>query len=125
MLRDLAVEYDIVRQTIAEADHVLRDVLGQTYAELMFTATRSADERAALERALTSRSDIVQPVLVTAGVALHRLAQAHGVRYATVSGHSLGEYAALVAADVLDFRDAVEWHTRGQAFRDATATRPA
>jgi acyl transferase domain-containing protein/acyl carrier protein len=117
MLRDLADEYAIVRRTIDEADDVLREVLGRGYAELMFTASRSGEERAALEASLASRSDVVQPVLVTAGVALHRLAVAHGVQFATLAGHSLGEYAALVAAGALDFAQAVRAaHSRGVSF---------
>jgi malonyl CoA-acyl carrier protein transacylase/predicted hotdog family 3-hydroxylacyl-ACP dehydratase len=122
MLRDLADEHDIVRRTVAEADDVLRELVGETYAQLMFTATRTAEERSALEQSLSARSDIVQPVLVTAGVALHRLATAHGVRFETLAGHSLGEYAALVSAGVLEFAQAVRVaHARGQAFRDLAA----
>lgn len=49
-----------------------------------------------------------QPVMLTAGIAVWRLWREKGGRLpAVVAGHSLGEYAALVAAEVLDFRDAV------------------
>jgi 3-oxoacyl-(acyl-carrier-protein) synthase/acyl carrier protein len=122
MLRDLADEYDVVQHTIAEANDVLREVLGETYEQLLFTATRTPDERAALERSLAARSDVVQPVLVTAGVALYRLVAAHGVGFSTLSGHSLGEYAALVGAGALDFAQAIRAaHARGQALRDLAA----
>jgi malonyl CoA-acyl carrier protein transacylase len=119
MLRDLADEYEVVRRTIAEANEVLRKRLGRTYEQLMFTASRSPEERQALEQTMTARSDIAQPVLVTASVALHRLVTAHGVRFDTFAGHSLGEYAALVCAGVLDFGQAIgAAHARGEAFRD-------
>ena len=49
-----------------------------------------------------------QPLMLTAGVAVFRLWQAKGgATPAIVAGHSLGEYAALVAAGVMGLSDAV------------------
>ena len=49
-----------------------------------------------------------QPVMLTAGVAVWRLWQEMGGRNPSIlAGHSLGEYSALVAAGVIDFKDAV------------------
>lgn len=49
-----------------------------------------------------------QPVMLTAGIAAWRLWQEKGGRKPTVvAGHSLGEYSALVAAGVIEFKDAV------------------
>ncbi|MCK6412059.1 MAG: ACP S-malonyltransferase [Azonexus sp.] len=49
-----------------------------------------------------------QPVMLTAGIAAWRLWQEEGGKQpAVVAGHSLGEYAALVAAGVIEFKDAV------------------
>lgn len=49
-----------------------------------------------------------QPVMLTAGIAAWRLWQEKGGRKPSVlAGHSLGEYSALVAAGVLELRDAV------------------
>lgn len=49
-----------------------------------------------------------QPVMLTAGVAAWRLwLEKGGRKPAVVAGHSLGEYSALVAAGVVDFKDAV------------------
>lgn len=47
-----------------------------------------------------------QPAMVTAGVAAFRAWNAlGGPRPAVVAGHSLGEYAALVAADAIEFQE--------------------
>lgn len=49
-----------------------------------------------------------QPVMLTAGIAAWRLWQEKGGRAPVVlAGHSLGEYSALVAAGVLELKDAV------------------
>ncbi|MBH5316679.1 ACP S-malonyltransferase [Paenibacillus sp. GSMTC-2017] len=48
-----------------------------------------------------------QPALLTVSVAFLKLLEGSGLRADYVAGHSLGEYSALVAADVLSFKDAV------------------
>jgi [acyl-carrier-protein] S-malonyltransferase len=62
-----------------------------------------------------------QPLMLTAGVAVYRNWIASGGRRPDlVAGHSLGEYAALVAADVLTLADAVPLvRLRAQAMQDA------
>ena len=49
-----------------------------------------------------------QPLMLTSAIAAYRLWLEKGGRVpAVVAGHSLGEYSALVAAGVIDFKDAV------------------
>ncbi len=61
-----------------------------------------------------------QPAIVTVSVAAERVLRARGVVPAVVAGHSLGEYAALVAAGVLSFADAVRAvHARGTYMQEA------
>jgi len=53
-------------------------------------------------------------------IALYRVLFSKGIRPSVVAGHSLGEYSALVAADVLSFRDAVKLtESRGQFMQEA------
>ena len=55
-----------------------------------------------------SRTEITQPLLLTASVAIWRLWQSlDGAMPAAMAGHSLGEWSALVCAGVVDFPDAL------------------
>jgi [acyl-carrier-protein] S-malonyltransferase len=83
-----------VRATFDEAS----GVLGQDLWQL-------AEDGPAEELARTVNT---QPLMLVAGVALYRAWRAAGGAAPDfVAGHSLGEYTALVAAESLDFRDAV------------------
>ena len=68
-----------------------------------------------------SRTVNTQPVMMTAGIAVYRAwIEKGGAKPSLLAGHSLGEYTALVAAGVLDFRDAVPLlQFRAQAMQDA------
>ena len=68
-----------------------------------------------------SQTEFTQPALLTTSVALWRLAIERGANLPdVVAGHSLGEYSALVAASVLDFKDAVSLvQQRGQFMQNA------
>jgi [acyl-carrier-protein] S-malonyltransferase len=62
-----------------------------------------------------------QPLMLTAGIAIWRLwLEKQGPQPAMVAGHSLGEYAALVAAGVLDLKTAAPLvELRAKAMQDA------
>jgi [acyl-carrier-protein] S-malonyltransferase len=62
-----------------------------------------------------------QPVMLVAGVAAYRVWMSEvGIAPRAVAGHSLGEYAALVAAGALTLADAVPLvRLRGQAMQEA------
>lgn len=66
-------------------------------------------------------TEVTQPALLTASIALWRCWQAAGgASPDRVAGHSLGEYSALVAAGALEFTDAVALvHKRAQAMQSA------
>jgi [acyl-carrier-protein] S-malonyltransferase len=97
----------VVAQTIAEASDALQFDLGKLMAE-------GPKE----ELDLTTNT---QPVMLTAAVAAYRAWIAAGGPVPTVvAGHSLGEYSALVAAGVIDFKDAVPLvRFRAQAMQEA------
>jgi [acyl-carrier-protein] S-malonyltransferase len=70
---------------------------------------------------LLDQTHITQPALLTASVAVWRLWNAQkGPLPALMAGHSLGEYSALVCADVMTLEDAVRLvHQRGQYMQQA------
>jgi [acyl-carrier-protein] S-malonyltransferase len=97
----------VVAQTIAEASDALQFDIGKLMAE-------GPKE----ELDLTTNT---QPVMLTAAVAAYRAwIAAGGALPSVVAGHSLGEYSALVAAAVIDFKDAVPLvRFRAQAMQEA------
>jgi len=68
-----------------------------------------------------NRTDVTQPALLTASVALWRVwREMEGPQPAYFAGHSLGEYSALVAAGSIAFGDAVDLvRIRGEAMQGA------
>jgi len=58
---------------------------------------------------LLNSTECTQPAMLTAGVATYRLwRERGGAQPKMMAGHSLGEFTALVAANTLDFRAAVD-----------------
>ncbi len=66
-----------------------------------------------------------QPVILTVSIACLELLTDGGIRPKIAAGHSLGEYSALVAARVIDFRDAVKLvKKRAEFMQEAGARTP-
>ncbi|GKW24158.1 ACP S-malonyltransferase [Pectobacterium polonicum] len=107
MLAELAAEYPIVTETFAQASEALGYDLWQ------LTQQGPAEE--------LNKTWQTQPALLTASVAIWRAWQQQGGKTpALMSGHSLGEYSALVCAGVLDFQQAVRLvELRGKLMQEA------
>jgi [acyl-carrier-protein] S-malonyltransferase len=105
MLSDVQ-EVPIVAATFAEANQVL----GFDLTEII-----NADE------ARLNQTEYTQPAILAASIALWRLfCEKTSVRPEFLAGHSLGEYTALVVAEVLNFTDALKLvHLRGQLMQAA------
>lgn len=109
MLADLAAAYPVIRETFEEA-----------------SAGADVDLWALAEggpEGMLNRTEYTQPALLAADVAVWRAwCGQGGARPAQLAGHSLGEYAALVAAEVINLRDAAHLvRIRGQAMQAAVA----
>jgi [acyl-carrier-protein] S-malonyltransferase len=100
-------DHSVVRAVLDEASQALHEDVGALIRE---------GSKEAL--ALTTNT---QPVMLVAGVAAYRVWMAEvGVAPQAVAGHSLGEYAALVAAGAMTLADAVPLvRLRGQAMQEA------
>lgn len=74
------------------------------------------------DEAAINRTEITQPLVLAASVAMHRVWQSlGGPRPAALAGHSLGEYSALVAAAALDFSEALRLvRARAQFMQEAS-----
>ena len=107
MLSGLAAEHPAVRATFREAS----EALGYDLAELVEKGPEEA----------LNATERTQPAMLAAGVATWRVWRARGgAAPAVVSGHSLGEFTALVSAGALAFPDAVELvRFRGQVMQEA------
>jgi len=106
MGRELYDTFSEARAVFEEAD----EALGFPISKLCF---EGPEDRLRL-------TAFTQPAIVTVSVAAERVLRARGVVPAVVAGHSLGEYAALVAAGVLPFADAVRAvHARGTYMQEA------
>ena len=96
-----------LRAVLDEASQALHEDVGALIRE----GTKEA-------LALTTNT---QPVMLVAGVAAYRVWMAEvGIAPQALAGHSLGEYAALVAAGAMTLADAVPLvRLRGQAMQEA------
>ncbi|HEY7077262.1 MAG TPA: beta-ketoacyl synthase N-terminal-like domain-containing protein, partial [Solirubrobacteraceae bacterium] len=105
MLAELRRTEPIVAQTFAEADEILRPLLGgRNLTDIVFVEPEGVP---AAEMELM-RTEITQPAVITADIAITRLLAAYGIEPDFVMGHSVGEYGALVAAGALSFEAALE-----------------
>ena len=92
MLADLAEQNPIIEKTFSEAS----DALGYDMWQLI----QQGDQE---DINLTQRT---QPILLTCSVAIWRLwNEKQGAVPSQMAGHSLGEWSALVCANVIDFAD--------------------
>ncbi len=95
MLTALAAAYPSVRETYDEASKALG-------YDLWTIVANGPEEK-------LNQTEITQPAMLSAGVAVWRVWQAeHGPSPVIMAGHSLGEYSALVCAGALAFDDTVK-----------------
>jgi [acyl-carrier-protein] S-malonyltransferase len=107
MLSDFIAAEPAVRACFEEADAALSMPLARIIAD-------------GPEETL-NRTEITQPAMLTASVALWRLwNERGGARPTLMAGHSLGEYSALVCGGAVDFAEAVRLvNLRGRLMQEA------
>jgi len=118
MGRLLAEREPVVAQVFKEADAVMTPILGRPLTSYIFVD--SSDPQAVKQAELAlMQTAITQPAMLTMDTALYRLLAEYGFEPDMVMGHSLGEYAALIAAGIMPFAHALE----AAAARGAEMTR--
>lgn len=106
MGKEIHENFDVAREIFKEAS----DALGYDLARLCFNGPVE-------ELNKTFRT---QPCILTVSIAICKVLLSKGIKPSVVAGHSLGEYSALVAAEMLLFDDAVKLtEKRGQFMQEA------
>ncbi len=107
MLSDYAQAWPQIEETFKQAS----DILGYDCWDIVCNGP--ADK--------LNKTEITQPLMLAADIAVLRvMVQQCMLMPMVYAGHSLGEYAALVAAEALDFEDAIKLvRKRGQLMQSA------
>ena len=108
MMKDLASKYKVVQDTFDEADRLLVDIIGQNLTDTVWSKPGETKEQIAEREAAIKRTEMTQPAVLTADIAMMRLLSSFGIKPDVVMGHSLGEYAAAIAAGIFDFENGLK-----------------
>ena len=107
MTADLNHRFTGVGEVWDRADITMIDVLGgESLSSFVLRSNLSKEERIEAEHKLR-QTEYTQPAMLTADLAIEAALNAHGHNPDMVAGHSLGEYAALMSAGILDMDGAL------------------
>ncbi len=120
MLRDLTVQFPAVRACFERANEALQGKLPQALSEYIYPVpTPDEAEQQANQQALTA-TDVAQPALSAASLAMNQLLHQVGITPDFVAGHSFGEIVALYQAGVFSESDMLALAaTRGRLMAEA------
>lgn len=111
MGRELMEKSEVARELFAQAN----EIVGRDLTRVMFEGPEEE-----LKQTVNT-----QPALFACSVVLNTLLSQRGITPAIVAGHSLGEYSALVGANVLAFNRALEiLRVRSELMQQAGTVRP-
>jgi [acyl-carrier-protein] S-malonyltransferase len=106
MGKDIYEHYPVAKEVFQQAS----DALGYDVADLCFNGP--VEE--------LNRTFRTQPCILTVSSALNSVLKEKGIQPSVVTGHSLGEYSALVAAEVISLKDSVSLtEKRGRFMQEA------
>lgn len=104
-------------QAIAEANEQAHQIFQQADEALGYSLSELCFHGPEDQLKLTANT---QPAILTTSLALYEVFRNYGIKPDFVAGHSLGEYSALVVAEVISFEDAVRTvHKRGTYMEQA------
>jgi len=106
MGKDIYEHYPVAKEVFQQAS----DALGYDVAKLCFKGPAQT----------LNRTFRTQPCILTVSSALNSVLKEKGIQPSVVAGHSLGEYSALVAAEVISLKDSVSLtEKRGRFMQEA------
>ncbi|MDD4003671.1 MAG: SDR family NAD(P)-dependent oxidoreductase [Elusimicrobiaceae bacterium] len=103
MLKDLASKYRIVQDTFDESDEIMQRLMNVKLTDVIWSRPGETREQLEKHEHAIKQTEMTQPAVLTADLAMMRLITSYGIKPHMLMGHSLGEYAAAVAADIFTF----------------------
>ena len=101
MLRDIAIYFPEVRSCFERADKALAGKFAIPLSDFVFPTPGFSPEELSVHRQALTETNVAQPAIGVASLAMHRLLEILGVVPDMVAGHSYGEFTALAAAGAL------------------------
>ncbi|MHA2282530.1 MAG: beta-ketoacyl synthase N-terminal-like domain-containing protein, partial [Promethearchaeota archaeon] len=116
MAKELYQKFQIIRNTLDNANEICKDFAGFDLLELIFGSPNITEEESSNK---LKQTQYTQPAIYSVEMALFNLFKSEGINPGIVGGHSLGEFAALATAGVLSFEDGLKVViTRGKAMAE-------
>jgi len=107
MMIDIALAFPTARATFEEADAALGLRLGKQLTQFIYPTPRFSEEERKADEAALRQTNVAQPALGAADIAMYRLLVNLGIYPDLACGHSYGELVALYAAGVFSFEDLI------------------
>jgi acyl transferase domain-containing protein/NAD(P)H-dependent flavin oxidoreductase YrpB (nitropropane dioxygenase family) len=105
MVKDITCQFDEARETFEIANAALRGRLAKALTEYIYPPPTFTDaDRTCRQQELTD-TQVAQPAVGAADMAMFKLLSALGVKPHMTAGHSYGEYVALCAAGAMSETD--------------------
>ncbi|NHJ47928.1 MAG: SDR family NAD(P)-dependent oxidoreductase [Asgard group archaeon] len=119
MLGDLKSKYKIVQDTFDELDETMLELVDYRLSDIIFADVKFGTSEYDEAASVLTQTENNQPAMLTSDIALFKILLKLGIKPDIVMGHSLGEYAAAVAAGILSFKDAIyAVSVRGNEMKD-------
>ncbi len=116
MAKELYQKYQIIKNTLDNANEICKNFGGFDLLEIIFGSPEITEEESSNK---LRQTQYTQPAIYSVEMALYNLFYSKGIIPGLVGGHSLGEFAALVTAGVLNFEDGLKVViTRGKAMAE-------
>jgi acyl transferase domain-containing protein/NAD(P)H-dependent flavin oxidoreductase YrpB (nitropropane dioxygenase family)/NAD(P)-dependent dehydrogenase (short-subunit alcohol dehydrogenase family) len=107
MLSDLAIQFPQIRDCFECSDRILEARLPRPLSSYIFPISVFSEEEDRATRQALAQTQVAQPAMGTADLAMLHFLDAVGIKPDMVAGHSYGEIVALCAAGALTQEDLI------------------